>query len=62
MEILIKINCDDDLQDVKTHLSVIREQIIKAVKKSIDKFDLDPVNLSDNNCYGSHDIDIKFED
>lgn len=60
MKITIEINCDDDLQDVKTHLSVCRDQITKAIKMAETESCLNIIELSDNNCYGDHSIKIEF--
>lgn len=50
----IVIDCDDQ-RELLLHLTVIREQIRKAFKK-------DPEfagKLEDDNCYGSHTVEIK---
>lgn len=61
MEINITISCDDDLQDIKTHLSVIRETIVKAYKEAETKGWYRDRELSDSNCYGEYTISMKFE-
>lgn len=61
MKINIIIDCEDNLQDVKTHLSVVREQVIKTMKEADAKGWYRDRELSDSNCYGEHTISMKFE-
>ena len=55
MNIKINIDCDDE-KDVLVHLSVIRAQIKNALKNNNGK---DKIELTDDNCYGNHEIKIK---
>lgn len=61
MKINITIDCEDNLQDVKTHLSVVREQVVKAMKEADAKGWYRDRELSDSNCYGEHTISMKWE-
>jgi hypothetical protein len=54
MEINIIIECDNE-EDLLLHLSVIRLQIKKAMKKTPT---LPDMVLEDNNCYGYHKVEI----
>lgn len=59
MEITIKIDCND-VEDIFTHLSIIRQQL-RAKFKKID-LDVDlfkTFKVEDNNCYGYHSVIVK---
>ena len=51
MKISIEITCDDDLSALKAHLSVVREQLIKAHQK-----DSEDIKLEDETYLGSYSI------
>lgn len=61
MEVIITIQCDT-VAEVKAHLWKLQRQLTKYSKKlKIDKLHDDlpmgePEDLSDDNCYGSHEV------
>lgn len=60
MKVKIEIECDS-IVELVNHLSVIRAQVIKEKKKqnlSVDDEFPKRVVLSDNNCYGTHEVKI----
>jgi hypothetical protein len=62
MEILITIECET-ISDFYSHLSELRRQIKKETRKRKlnplhDEFPAD-VDLYDDNCYGTHDVEIR---
>lgn len=64
MEITIKIECEY-ISQLRIHLKHIDEQIVKKVKSEnleqyTDEFK-DATGLDDNNCYGSHTVEITKE-
>lgn len=63
MKITIIIECEENLQDVKTHLSVVRQQILSRLKNdSLNPTGENSIEISDSNCYGNHEIKIEIED
>jgi hypothetical protein len=66
MNITITIECET-VSELGAHLMHLRRQVIKEAKR----LKLDPLrdefpegaelNLSDDNCYGTHDVEIKYE-
>lgn len=58
MEVKIKIGDILTVKDFITHLKVIQTQIEQSKARIID--DLISVDLSDTNCYGWHEVELKF--
>lgn len=56
MMIEITINCEDE-QELLSHLSVIRRNVKREIKSQSGKL-IVPATLEDNNCYGSHTVNI----
>jgi hypothetical protein len=56
MTIEIEIICEDE-RELLLHLTVIREQIKKEIKKQKGEL-LVPATLKDSNCYGDHTVNI----
>jgi hypothetical protein len=54
MNIKIEIDCDDH-NELFAHLTVIRQQLKKELKKNPDFTG----ELEDSNCYGYHSIDVQ---
>jgi len=64
MEVTIKIDCEN-IHEFYAHLTELRRQIKKKTKKEfraplLDEFE-NAKGLSDNNCYGTHEVKIKPE-
>lgn len=57
MKVTIEIGDIDTVKDLLTHLSVIKLDIEKHNMNSLDM--LSRVDLSDSNCYGWHEVEIK---
>lgn len=61
MKITIKIECDTIIE-FRGHLEMLRDQIKKKVKsEKLDHFHEEfsnADNLDDNNCYGTHEVEI----
>lgn len=64
MEITIKIKCES-ISEFYTHLKVITTQVQNEARRlklnpARDEFEPESgKNLSDDNCYGSHEVIIK---
>jgi hypothetical protein len=56
MEVIITIECDS-LEELLMHLSKIRSQV-KKQQEALEQDEPTVINLSDSNCYGSHEIKI----
>lgn len=56
MKITITIECIED-EEILTHLSVIRQQVRKEIKRQ-KYFLQEKAVLTDNNCYGYHKVTI----
>lgn len=54
MKVTIKIECDDP-QELLQHIKCIRQQIKKLKPGDFDK---KKIVVSDNNCYGVHEVKI----
>lgn len=52
----ITINCEDE-RELLVHLSVIRRQINREVKKQQGELKV-PSTLQDSGCYGDHTVNI----
>lgn len=57
MKIQITIECLDD-DEALTHLSVIRSQLKKELKKVANIVNPDDIAFTDNNCYGTHSVSV----
>ena len=55
MNVKINIDCQDE-KDILVHLSVIRSQIKLAINEKF--YGKEEIELSDDNCYGNHEITI----
>ena len=53
MKISIEITCDDELSALKAHLSVVREQLIRAYTKDSSA---ETISLEDETYQGSYII------
>jgi hypothetical protein len=61
MQVTIHIACDS-LEEILTHLSVIRGEVRKVIKKDAQGLvqnGKQPVLMEDSNCYGCHTVIIK---
>jgi hypothetical protein len=56
MEVTITIECES-FEELLMHLSKIRSQI-KKEQDAIEGDEPTTIELSDSNCYGSHEIEI----
>jgi len=58
-QINVQINCETE-QEILTHLSVIRSNIKKYLNRPDNAGEISvlPVNFEDNNCYGTHEVNI----
>lgn len=57
MNIEINICCEDE-RELLVHLSVIRRNIKREIKRQKGGL-LVPATLKDSNCYGDHTVNIK---
>lgn len=60
MEITIQITCES-IGELQQHLSVMKQQVRSLMKREKltpdDEFNIGAV-ISDNNCYGIHDLNV----
>lgn len=56
MMIDISISCEDE-SELFSHLTKIRSQIKREIKKQYGALDY-PATLEDDNCYGHHTVNI----
>lgn len=56
MKIEINIDCEDE-GELLSHLSVIRTEVKRAIRKK-DGYINVPVTIEDENCYGTHTVNI----
>jgi len=58
-QINIQINCETE-QEILTHLSVIRSNLKKYINRGdvAGEISVVPVHFEDENCYGSHEVNI----
>lgn len=60
MKVNIEIDCSD-VEEIFTHLSVIRQQLRKKFKtmwKEHPDKQWEPFTVEDNNCYGVHTCEV----
>lgn len=60
MKVNISIECHD-VSDLKTHLSVIRQNLLAELKTQGLLLSNKTIELFDGNCYGEHSIKVEFD-